>query len=70
MMQATIATVEAQALTLSPEDRAYLADKLLASLSFDAEVEDAWFTEAQARLAELDSGAAAGSARAAPHQSH
>jgi putative addiction module component (TIGR02574 family) len=57
-MRANIATVEAQALKLSPQDRAQLADKLLASLSADPEVEEAWFTEAQRRLAELDSGAA------------
>jgi putative addiction module component (TIGR02574 family) len=56
-MTATIAEVQAHALQLSAEDRAHLADTLLASLSIDNEVDDAWFAEAEQRLAELESGA-------------
>ena len=56
-MSTSIAEVEAQALLLSPEDRAQLADKLLASLATDTDVEDAWSAEAERRLAELECGA-------------
>ena len=59
-MSISIAEVEAQALLLSPEDRAQLADKLLASLASDADVEDAWSAEAERRLAELECGAISG----------
>ena len=37
--------VEAQALALSPEDRAQLADKLITSLFVDHDIENAWSTE-------------------------
>ena len=56
-MPATIAAIEAEALKLTPEERAHLADRLLASLSLDEEVEQAWHAEAERRLAELDRGA-------------
>jgi len=59
-MSISIAEVEAQALLLSPEDRAQLADKLLASLAANADVEDAWSVEAARRLAELERGAVSG----------
>jgi putative addiction module component (TIGR02574 family) len=55
-MPATIAEIEAQALQLSPEDRAHLADTLLASLRSDPKVDEAWLAEAERRLAELESG--------------
>ena len=59
-MSISIEEVEAQALLLSPEDRAQLSDKLLASLASDADVEDAWSAEAERRLAELECGAISG----------
>ncbi len=59
-MSISIAEVEAQALLLSPEDRAQLADKLLASLAADTDVADAWSAEAERRLAELERGAISG----------
>ena len=59
-MSISIEEVEAQALLLSPEDRAQLADKLLASLASDADVEDARSAEAERRLAELECGAISG----------
>ena len=59
-MSTSITEVEAQALQLSPEDRAHLADKLLASLSPDTEIEAAWSAEAERRLAELESGSVTG----------
>lgn len=48
--------VEAEALKLSAEERARLADRLLASLSEDAEVEEAWAAEVERRIAEIESG--------------
>jgi len=59
-MPTSIAEIEVQALQLSPEDRAQLADILLASLSSDAELEEAWSAEAERRLAELESGSVVG----------
>ena len=59
-MSISIEEVEAQALLLSPEDRAQLADKLLASLASDTDVEDAWSAEAERRLAELERRAISG----------
>jgi putative addiction module component (TIGR02574 family) len=49
-----------QAITLSPEDRARLADLLLASLpdEADAEVDAAWEQEIQRRVAAIASGTA------------
>jgi putative addiction module component (TIGR02574 family) len=52
--------LEAKALELSPEERARLAERLLASLEGIAapEAEARWLAEAERRLAELESGAA------------
>ncbi len=50
--------VEHEALCLSPEDRAKLAQKLLLSLDAlsEEELEDAWLTEGNRRARELDRG--------------
>ena len=50
--------VEHEALRLSPEDRAKLAQKLLLSLDAlsEEELEHAWLTEADRRARELDRG--------------
>jgi putative addiction module component (TIGR02574 family) len=58
-MPPNVAELESQALQLQPEDRALLADRLLASLSSDAAIEEAWAAEALRRLAELESGSVA-----------
>ena len=50
--------VEAQALNLSPEERALLADRLITSLFEDHEIENAWAVEVERRIDELDSGRA------------
>ena len=50
--------VEAQALKLSAEDRAELADRLLASLFKDNEIEEAWAVEVERRIEEIESGRA------------
>ncbi len=51
-------SVEHEALCLSPEDRAKLAQKLLLSLDSLSEDESkqAWLVEAECRARELDSG--------------
>lgn len=50
--------IEQEALHLSLEDRAQLAQKLLLSLDAlsDEELEDVWLTEASRRARELDRG--------------
>jgi len=50
--------VEAQALKLSPEERAQLADRLITSLFEDHEIEDAWAAEVERRVDEIESGRA------------
>ncbi len=56
----TIEELKAEALRLTPEERAALASELLESLDnlSDAEVEKLWVEEAIRRDAELDSGSA------------
>lgn len=55
-MPTSVAEIESQALALPPEDRALLADHLLASLASDPTVEEAWAVESQRRLVEIESG--------------
>ena len=43
-------------LKLTPSERAHLAERLIASLDEDAEIEEAWATEVERRIAEIDSG--------------
>ena len=50
--------IEAEALKLTSEERAHLADRLLASLSENAEVEEAWAIEVERRVADIESGRA------------
>lgn len=57
-MSTPFAALEEEALKLSPEERALLADHLLASLGPQGEVEAAWAEEAERRLAEVESGRA------------
>ena len=47
--------VEAQALPLSPEERAQLADRLITSLFEDHEIEDTWAAEVERRIEEIES---------------
>ena len=58
-MTSSIAELESQALKLTPEERVSLADRLLASVSADDDVDDAWSQEAERRLAELEDGTVA-----------
>ena len=57
-MQATLETLQAEVLRLSPADRAKLLDRLIASLDVDPDVEAAWDELADRREQELETGAA------------
>ena len=57
-MSSQLEIVEAQALKLSPEERAQLADRLVTSLFKDQEIEDAWAAELERRIEEIESGRA------------
>ena len=49
--------LEAEALKLTPRELAALAQRLLASLEEDAEIEEAWAIEVERRIAEVEGGA-------------
>lgn len=55
----TIDQLEAEALKLSDDERACLAQRLIASLDEDEELAEAWYAEAERRLARLESGESA-----------
>ena len=57
-MPTTLEIVEAQAFQLSPEERAQLADRLIASLFDDRQIEDEWAGEVERRIAEIEAGRA------------
>jgi putative addiction module component (TIGR02574 family) len=57
-MSTQLEVLEAEALKLTAEERARLADRLIASLSEDAEVEEAWAVEVERRIAEIEAGRA------------
>jgi len=57
-MSSQLEMLEAQALMLSPEERAQLADRLLASLFQDNEIEEAWAVEVERRIKKIESGRA------------
>ncbi len=59
-MSGSAIDVETQALRLTQEQRAHLADKLLSSLSPNAAIEEAWSAEALRRLEEMDNGTVTG----------
>ena len=52
-MDNTLEVLEAEALKLAPGDRSRLAERLLASLDEDEEIEAAWDTVADEREAEI-----------------
>jgi putative addiction module component (TIGR02574 family) len=55
-MEAQLEILEAQALKLSTPERARLAERLIASLDEDAEIEEAWAAEVDHRISEIESG--------------
>lgn len=50
--------LECEAMKLTVEERARLADRLITSLSADTEIEEAWAAEVERRIAEIASGRA------------
>jgi len=50
--------LEAQALELPPEERVKLADRLIASVFQDNDIEEAWASEVERRIAEIEAGRA------------
>ncbi|MBM3341502.1 MAG: addiction module protein [Betaproteobacteria bacterium] len=56
-MSTQLEILEAEALKLTPSERAAFAQRLLESLDHDAELEDAWAVEVERRIAEVESGA-------------
>jgi len=57
-MSSQLEMLEAQALKLSPEERAQLADRLIASLFQENEIENAWAVEVERRIREIEAGRA------------
>lgn len=57
-MATSLPDIESAALGLPPRERAQLAQRLLASLERDSEVEAAWGEEIGRRVAALEAGAA------------
>ena len=55
-MSQTTQALESAALLLPPEERARLAERLLASHDIDPEIEEAWAVEVEKRLADWDAG--------------
>jgi len=56
-MDTELEKLEAEALKLKPGERAALAQRLLASLEEDADIEEAWAEEVERRIAEVEKGA-------------
>ncbi len=56
-METQLEILESEALKLTPSERAALAQRLLASLDEDSEIEEAWAVEIECRIAEVESGA-------------
>ncbi|QKS31683.1 MAG: addiction module protein [Candidatus Accumulibacter similis] len=48
--------LQAEALQLTPGERAALAQPLLASLDEDADIEEAWAVETALRISDIESG--------------
>jgi putative addiction module component (TIGR02574 family) len=57
-MSSQVEVLEAEAMKLSAEERAHLADRLIASLSENAATEEAWAREVERRIAEIEAGRA------------
>ena len=57
-MAAQLKKIEVEALALSPQERAFLADRLLGSLSGTilSDVDEAWILEAEFRYSEYKKG--------------
>ncbi len=58
-MPSQIEIAESEALKLEPEERVWLANRLIASVFGDADVENAWATEVESRIEAIETGRAA-----------
>jgi len=56
-METQLEILEAETLKLTLSERAVLAQRFLASLDEDAEIDDAWAAEIERRIADVESGA-------------
>lgn len=56
-MRNQLETLEAEALKLTAGERAAFAQVLLASLDEDTEIEEAWASEVERRITDVESGA-------------
>lgn len=56
MVKSPLENIEAAALQLAPAERAHLAERLLASLEQDDEIQAAWVEEAERRMDAFDRG--------------
>ena len=56
-MSPPLINLEAEAMKLSRDDRVRLADRLLASVYGDRDMDEAWFAEIERRIAALDASA-------------
>ena len=56
-METQLEILESEALKLTLGERAALAQRLLASLDEDSEIEDVWAAEIERRIADVESGA-------------
>jgi putative addiction module component (TIGR02574 family) len=57
-MSSQLEIVEAQALKLTAEERAQLADRLITSIFEDHEIEGSWAADVERRVGEIESGRA------------
>jgi len=57
-MASPLEIVETQALALTVEERAQLADRLITSIFEDHDIEAAWSVEVERRIEDLESGRA------------
>ena len=55
-MSSQLEIVEGQALKLTAEERARLADRLIASIFEDHKIEDCWEAEVERRVQDIESG--------------
>ena len=55
-MSMPLPELEAEAMKLRSDDRVRLADRLLASVYGDRDIDEAWFAEVQRRIAALEAG--------------
>ena len=56
-MSTSLTDLESEAMKLPREDRARLAEHLLASVYGDREIDEAWAAEIERRIAAVESGA-------------